>query len=327
MKHVEAIASVALLLASIGLASAQSFPNRTITLIVPYAAGGGTDLTARIVGEHLSATLGHPVVIENVTGGGSLIATGRVIRSTPDGHTLLVHQLALAANVSLYPKAPFNAERDLAGVGLINYSPMMIAGRTSLAANSISELISWMKQPGERARFAHAGAGSAAHLCAALFANSIGAQIELIPYRGAAQAVSDIVAGHVDLFCTPPSGAAEYVKAGTAKGFAIASRHAVASLPNVPSLMQFGLGDDLEIRSWQAMFAPAGTPKPIIEKLNASLRLALADPKVVKRFDKIDFMLFPDDQQTSAAADSLLHSEIARWGNVIRANNIEAAQQ
>src|SRR5215831_634874 len=203
MKHVEAIASVALLLASIGLASAQSFPNRTITLIVPYAAGGGTDLTARIVGEHLSATLGQPVVIENVTGGGSLIATGRVIRSTPDGHRLLVHQLALAANVSLYPKAPFNAERDLAGVGLINYSPMMIAGRTSLAANSISELISWMKQPGERARFAHAGAGSAAHLCAALFANSIGAQIELIPYRGAAQAVSDIVAGHVDLFCTP----------------------------------------------------------------------------------------------------------------------------
>jgi tripartite-type tricarboxylate transporter receptor subunit TctC len=327
MWGIRVAASAASLLVCIGLAAAQTFPTRSITIIVPYTAGGAADLTARFVAEHMSATLGQPVVVENVTGGGGIIATGRVIRSVPDGHTLLVHQLALAASVSLYPRAPFNAERDLAGVGLINYSPMMIVGRTSLVANSMSELIPWMKQSGQRARFAHTGAGSSAHLCAALFANSIGAQIELIPYRGAPQALSDIVAGHVDLYCTPPSGPAEYVKTGTAKGYAIVSRHNLPSLPGVPSLTQVGLQDDLEIRFWQGMYAPSGTPKPIIEKLNAALRMALADEKVVKRFDQIDFTVFSADQQTPAAADSLLRSEITRWGNVIRANHIEAPQQ
>src|SRR5262245_57862067 len=153
----------------VGTVQAQNFPTRNITFIVPYPAGGATDVAARWVGEHMATTLGRPILIENVSGGGTTTATGRVARATPDGHTLLVHQLALAANVSLFPKTPYNTEKDLAGVGLVNYSPMMIVGRKSLAANSIAELVAWMKQSGQRARFAHAGAGSAAHLCAALF--------------------------------------------------------------------------------------------------------------------------------------------------------------
>jgi tripartite-type tricarboxylate transporter receptor subunit TctC len=306
-------------------AQAQKFPTRNITIIVPYAAGGSTDVAARWVGEHMANTLGQNVLIENVSGGSGMIGTGRVARAVPDGYTLLVHQLALAANATLFPKTPFDVGKDLAGVGLINYSPMIIVGRKSLAATSIAELTAWMKRPGQRTKFAHAGSGSAAHLCAALFAQSMKARVEMIPYRGATPAISDIIAGHVDLYCTPPANAGEYIIAGTVKGFGIASRSQLDRFPHVPSLVQLGFAD-LEIRFWQGMFAPAGTPKPILEKLNAALRLALANPKVLKSFEQTDFAAFPEEDQTMEAADALLRAEIVRWAEVIRTNHIEGAQ-
>lgn len=308
----------------VGAVQAQNFPIRNITIIVPYPPGGSTDVAARVVGEHMARTLGQHVIIENVSGGGSTIATGRVVRAAPDGYTLLVHQLALAANVALFPRLSFDAEKDLASVGLIDYSPMMIVGRSSLAASSITDLTAWMK--GHRAKFAHVGPGSAAHLCAALFAQSVGAEVDMIPYRGAGPAVSDIIAGHVDLYCTPPAGVAEYVKAGTTKGYGIASKEKLDRFPDVPSLVQLGFAT-LDMQFWQGMFAPAGTPKPILDKLNAALRLALADPKVIESFELTDFRVFPAEEQTRAAADRFLREEIARWGEMIRTNNIEAAQQ
>jgi tripartite-type tricarboxylate transporter receptor subunit TctC len=309
-----------------GTAQTQSFPTRNITIIVPYAAGGGADVAARLVGEHMGSTLGKRVLIENVSGGSGMIGTGRVARATADGYTVLVDQLALTANVTLFPKAPFDVEKDLVGVGLINYSPLMIVGRKSLPANSLAELAGWMKQVGQRARFAHAGLGTSSHLCAVLFAQSLGAQVEMIPYRGAAPAISDIIAGHVDLYCTPPGNVAEYVKFGTVKAYGITSRDTVDRFLDVPSLVQLGFAD-LELRFWQGMFAPAGTPKPILETLNAALRLALADPNVRKSFEQADYSIFPKEEQTTAAADLLLRAEIARWGGIIRTNNIEAVQR
>jgi putative tricarboxylic transport membrane protein len=304
--------------------AAQDFPVRNVTIVVPYAAGGATDISARAVGEHMSATLGQRFVTENVTGGGGTLAITRVTRSPGDGYTLLVNQLALAASASLFPNAPFDVEKDLVGVGLINYSPMMLVGRKSLPANSIRELISWMRQPGVRPTFVHVGAGSAAHLCAALFAHSIGIDVNMIPYRGAAQALPDLIAGNVDLYCTPPSGPAEYVRAGTMKGYGIFSQYPVVSLPELPSLVaQLGV-PELEIRFWQGMFAPSRTPRPILEKLNAALRLALNDPKVLKTFDPIDFDVFPKEERTSASADHLLHAEVSRWRDVVRTNHIQA---
>jgi tripartite-type tricarboxylate transporter receptor subunit TctC len=309
-----------------GTAQPQSFPTRNITIIVPYAAGGAADVAARLVGEHMGSTLGKRVLIENVSGGSGMIGTGRVARAPADGYTVLVDQLALAANVTLFPEAPFDVGKDLVGVGLINYSPLMIMGRKSLPANSIAELAGWMRQVGQRARFAHAGLGTSSHLCAALFAQSMGAQVEMIPYRGAAPAISDIIAGHVDLYCTPPGNVAEYVKFGTVKAYGITSRDTVDRFLDVPSLVQLGFAD-LELRFWQGMFAPAGTPKPILETLNAALRLALADPNVRKSFEQADYSVFPKEEQTTAAADLLLRTEIAHWGGIIRTNNIEAAQQ
>jgi tripartite-type tricarboxylate transporter receptor subunit TctC len=307
-----------------GSLPAQDFPARNITIIVPYPPGGSTDVAARVVGEHMAMTLGRHVVVENISGGGSTIATGRVARAQPDGYTLLVHQLALAANVSLFSKLSFDAQKDLSGIGLINYSPMMLVGRKSLSANGMSDLLSWMK--GQRARFAHVGPGSAAHLCAALLAQAAGVEIDLVPYRGGGLAIPDLLAGHVDLYCTPPAGVGEYVKAGTAKGYGVAAKRRLDAFPDVPSLVESGFSS-LDMRFWQGMFAPAGTPRPVVEKLNAALRLALADPAVIKSFAQTEFSVFPEDEQTPAAADRLLRAEIARWGEIIRANNVEPVQQ
>jgi tripartite-type tricarboxylate transporter receptor subunit TctC len=304
-------------------ASAQTYPVRTITIIVPYPPGGTTDVAARALSDPLAMTLGQNVIVENVSGGSALIGTGRVARAAPDGYTLLVHQMAISANVSLFPKAPFNVEKDLTGIGLVNYSVPILVGRKSLGPNSVAELVAWMKEPGQRTRFAHAGIGSSGHFFAILFARAIGADIELIPYRGGAPAVSDVIAGHVDLFCTNLAG--EQLKAGTLKGFGVASKDRFAAYPNLPSLVQSGFAD-VDILLWQGMFAPSATPKPVLEKLNAALRVALADPKVIRNFEQTDFSVFPEQEQTIAAANSLLHQEIARWGQVARVNHIEAAQ-
>jgi tripartite-type tricarboxylate transporter receptor subunit TctC len=305
------------------IAGAQSRPTRPITIIVPYAPGGGTDLAARVLSGLLAATLGQNVIVENVSGGNALIGTGRVARAAPDGYTLLVHQMAIAANVSLFPKTSFNVEKDLTAVGLVNYGVPIIVARKSLAANSLAELVAWTKRPGQRIKFAHAGIGSMPHLCAVLFAQAVGADIDLIPYRGGAPAITDLLAGHVDLYCGNVAG--EQLKAGTLKGFGVASKDRFAPYPNLPSLVQSGLAD-MDILFWQGMFAPAATPKPVVEKLNAALRLALADPKVIRNFEQTDFLVFPDKERTIAAANSFLHQEIVRWGQVIRTNHIEAEQ-
>jgi len=306
-----------------GPASGQTFPGRTITIVVPYAPGGTADVAARVLSEPLAATLGQTVIVENVSGGNALIGTGRVARAAPDGYTLLVHQAAIATNVPLFPKAPFNVEKDLTGVGLINYSIPILAGRKSLPANSLAELVAWMKQPGQRVKFAHSGIGSPAHFCAVLFARALGVDLDLIPYRGGAPAVTDLIAGHVDLFCTNLAG--EQLKAGTLKGFGVVSKDRFAAYPSLPSLVQFGFAD-MDILVWQGMFAPAATPTPILEKLNAALRFALIDPKVIRNFEQTDFSVFPEQEQTIAAANSLVHQEIVRWGEVVRANHIEAVQ-
>ena len=324
MRNFAFFAAVATLIASAMPASAQTFPTRSLTILVPYVAGGPTDAAARIVGEHMAATLGQHVLIENVSGGSGNIATVRVARAAPDGHTLLLHQLAIAANVSLFPKAPFDVEKDLTAIGLVNTSPMMIVGRNTLAANGAGELAAWMKGPGRQVRFAHAGVGTLAHLCAALFAQAAGVAVDMIPYRGGTPAMADIVAGHADLYCATPTIAAEQVRAGTAKGYGITARDRIASLPIVPTLIEQGFAIDLQL--WHALFAPSGTPRPIIDRLNGALRRALADPKVIGSFAVNEVAVFPAAQQSPEAAAELVHAEIVRWADIIRANRIEATQ-
>jgi tripartite-type tricarboxylate transporter receptor subunit TctC len=307
-------------------ATAQTFPTRNITILVPYAPGAAADATARIVGEHMAATLGRNVLIENVTRGSGLIATTRVARAAPDGHTLLLHQQALAANVSLFPKAPFDLERDLVPVGLVNTTPMIIVGRRMLAANSAGELAVWMKQAGQQVKFTHGGVGSLNHLCAVLFAQAVGVEVDMIPYRGGAPAVADVLAGHADLFCGSATLVSEQIIARTIKGYGISARERLASLPDVPTLAEQGF-TSIDIELWHAMFVPSATPRAIIDRLNQALRAALDDPKVIKSFAVNEATVFPSAQQSPEAAAALVHTEIIRWGEIIRANKIEAAHQ
>ena len=302
-------------------AQAQNFPTHNITVIVPYAAGGPTDLVARQLAPLLTAKLGQNVIVENVSGGGTNIATTRVANAAPDGHMLLLHNLQISANVSLYPKLAGDTEKRLVPVAFINNNPLVLVGRKSLAANTLPELIAWMKTT--RSKIAYPGVGSTGHLTTALFLQTIGAVGDLVPYRGAAPALQDIVGGHADLFYATPQQVVGVIRDGTVKAYGVTAKEPLKQLSGVPSFVQ-ALGPKLEVQFWQALFAPAGTPEPILAKLNVALRQAMHDPALLKSWDETGVLGYAQKYHTLVGAKALFHSEINRWGEVIRANKIEA---
>ena len=304
-------------------AQAQTYPSRPVTLVVPFAAGGATDAIARILNDSMTQSLGQQVVVETVGGAGGMIGAARVARAAPDGYTILLHQVGLAAGMTLYPNPSFDAEKDLTGIGLVNTSSSVIAGRKALPPNNMAELVQWMKQPGQNTKVAHAGVGAFGHLCGVLFVQDIGATADQIPYRGGGPALNDLVAGHADISCLSAAVVAPQVQAGNLKVYAIVDKKRYAGLPDTPTMGEAGY-KNMDLVFWHILFAPAGTPRPIIDRLNLALRHALADPKVKEAFDKNAMDLYPADQETPEIATAMLKSEIKRWGDVIRANKITA---
>jgi tripartite-type tricarboxylate transporter receptor subunit TctC len=314
---------VAVCALSASAASAQTYPSRPVTLVVPFAAGGATDAIARILVDPLSHDLGQQIVVETVGGAGGMIGSARVARAAPDGYTILLHQVGLAAGMTLYPNPSFDAEKDLTGIGIVNTSASTITGRKTLSPNTMSELVRWMKEPGRNAKVAHAGVGAFGHLCGVLFVNEVGANGDQIPYRGGGPALNDLVAGHADISCLSAAVVAPQVQAGNLKVYAIVDKKRYAGLPDTPTMGEAGY-KNMDLVFWHILFAPAGTPRPIIDRLNLALRHALADPKVKEAFDKNAMDLYPADQETPEIATAMLKSEIKRWGDVIRANKITA---
>ena len=304
-------------------ALAQTYPNRPITLVVPFAAGGATDAIARILSDPLSHDLGQQIVIETVGGAGGMIGSARVARAAPDGYTILLHQVGLAAGMTLYPNPSFDAEKDLTGIGIVNTSASTITARKTLPPNNMAELVKWMKEPGQNAKVAHAGVGSFGHLCGVLFVNEVGAASDQIPYRGGGPALNDLVAGHADLSCLSAAVVAPQVQGGNLKVYGIVDKKRYAGLPDTPTMGEAGT-KNMDLVFWHILFAPAGTPRPVIDRLNLALRHALADPRVKEAFDKNAMDLYPADQETPEIATAMLKSEIKRWGDVIRANKITA---
>ena len=303
---------------------AQQYPQRTVTVIVPYPAGGPTDQVGRMLAPALSEKLGQNVIIENVSGGATTIATARVARAAADGHTLLLHNLQISANVSLYKNLPFDTEKDLTPIIFINNDPLVLVGRKTLEPNTLKELIAYMKT--KVVKFAHPGAGATGHLATSLVAQEAKVTVDLIPYRGAAPALQDIIGGHVDLFFATPQSVVEQVASAQMKAYGITAKEKSPQFPTAASFVQ-ELGPKLEILLWHALFAPARTPAPIVERLNAVLQEIMADPALLKSWADTGVTPYPKDQRTTAAARTLLHSEIARWGQVVRDNNIEAPLQ
>jgi tripartite-type tricarboxylate transporter receptor subunit TctC len=316
--------SLAALLIALGpVAAAQDYPSRTVTIIVPYPAGGPTDQLARVLAPKFSEKLGQNFIVENISGGGTTIATGRVVRAAKDGHTLLLHNLQISANVALYPKLSFDTEKDLAPVTFINQNPLVLVGRKSLAANTLYDLLATMKKT--PVRMAHPGTGSTGHLATSLLAQEAKVEVVGVPYRGAAPALQDIAGGHVDLFFATPQSVVQTVAGGQMKAYGITSKSTSPQFPGVASFVD-ALGPKLEILYWHALFVPAGTPKDVIDKLSGVLLAVLDDPTVIKAWAETGVAPFGKDQRSPQAAQQLMRSEIARWSQVVRDNNIQPSE-
>jgi tripartite-type tricarboxylate transporter receptor subunit TctC len=323
LARVLAASLLAACLLAAGAASAQTYPSRPVTLVVPYPPGGATDAISRIIQDSMSQSLGQQLVIENIGGAGGMIAAARAARAAPDGHTVLIHQVALAAGMTLYKNLSFDTEKDFIAIGLINTAASTLAARPTLPPGNIAELVRWIKEPGRDAKVAHPGVGSFGHLAGVLVAQELGATVTHVPYRGAGPALNDLLAGQVDLSSQSAVQAGPLIKAGRIKAYAIIGRSRFAGLPDLPTMGEVGY-KKLDLDFWHMLLAPAGTPRPIVERLNAALRHALADAKVRKTFEDGGMDLFPPDQQTPEAAAALLKRELKLWGDVIRANNITA---
>jgi len=321
MKLARALAASMLCAVAVSGAAAQSYPNRPVTMVVGFAPGGADDATARILQDPMQKALGQPIVIENVSGAGGMIAAAKVAHADPDGYTILLHQDALAAGMSLYPDRTFDAEKDFAPIGLVNTTTNTLAGRPSLPANNFDELLRWVKQPGQTIRIGHPGVGSFGHLAEVLIFQELGIKVTQVPYRGAGPALVDLLAGQVDLGPISAVVATPLVNSGKLKAYTLIGKKDFAGLPQLKTMGELGY-PKADIDFWHMLLAPAATPRPIIEKLNSALRAALSDAKLRKTYNDGGMDLYPKDQQTPQAAQALLKSEVKLWGDVIRANNI-----
>jgi tripartite-type tricarboxylate transporter receptor subunit TctC len=304
-------------------ASADTYPSHPVTMIVAFAPGGVDDATARIIQDAMQNALGETIVVQNIGGAGGMIAADKVAHSDPDGYTILLHQDALAAGMTLYPNHTFDAEKAFAPIGLVNTAINTIAGRPTLPPNNFEELLKWMKEPGRSAKIGHPGVGSFGHLGEVLVFQQLGVKVTQVPYRGAGPALVDLLAGQVDLAPISAVVAQPLVKSDKLKAYAVVGTKQFAGLPQLKTMAELGY-KDLDIDFWHMLLVPAGTPRPIIDKLNAALRAALADSKVRKLFEDGGMDEYPPDQETPEAAAELLKREIKRWGDVVRTNHIVA---
>jgi tripartite-type tricarboxylate transporter receptor subunit TctC len=324
MRFVRAfVASIFSIFILVSGAAAQTYPDHPVTMLVAFPPGGADDAIARIIQDPLQKALGQPIVIENIGGAGGMIAAARAAKAAPDGYTILLHQDALAAGMTLYPKRTFDAEKDFVPIGLINTAAVTLAGRPNLPPNNFKELLHWMKQPGQSIKVGHPGVGSFGHLADVLVMEELGAHVTQVPYRGAGPALVDLLSGQVDLSPISAVVAKPLVKSGKLKAYAVIGRKRFAGLPDLPTMGELGY-KKLNIDFWHMLLAPAGTPRPIIDKLNSALRTALADPKADRTFAEGGMDLYPQSDETPEAAGALLKSEIKLWGDVIRANHIAA---
>jgi tripartite-type tricarboxylate transporter receptor subunit TctC len=292
-------------------------------MIVAFPPGGADDATARVLQDAMQKALGQPIVIQNIGGAGGMIAAAKAAQADPDGYTIILHQDALAAGMTLYPNLTFDALKDFVPIGLVNTTTNTLAGRPTLPPNNFGELLGWMKAPARSVRVGHPGVGSFGHLAEVQIFQVLGVKVVQVPYRGAGPALVDLLSGEVDLGPISAVVATPLVNSGKLKAYAILGRNRFSGLPDLPTMGDLGYRD-LNLDFWHMLLAPAGTPRPIIDKLNGALRAALADAKVQKTYADGGMDEYPADEETPEAAAALLAREIKLWGDVVRANNISA---
>jgi tripartite-type tricarboxylate transporter receptor subunit TctC len=310
-------AAIAVLLA-VASAQAQSYPSRPITVVVPFPAGGPSDVVARIVAEGMGKALGQTMVIENVGGAGGTIGSGRVASAAADGYTLLAGSMGSHVSAPvLTPNVKYDSQRDFEPIGFTAHSPAVIVAKKDYPAKDLREFVASIKQNGENVKQAHGGVGSSSHMACVLFSSSAGVKPTAVAYRGTGPAMNDLVGGHVDYFCEQAVSVTGQITSGGIKAYAVSSAQRLATLPNVPTAKELGI--DYQMSIWAGIYAPKGVPKEVVDRLAEALDKTLDDPAVQKRLTDLGGSIPAKDERTPAKFDTFVKAEIARWSPILKA--------
>ena len=298
-------------------AMAQSFPTKPLIMIVPFAAGGPSDLIARLLAENMGRTLGQQIVIENVAGAGGTAGAKRLLNAEADGYTLLIHHLALAAAPALYDNLGYDTKTAFAPIGLVNTGPMVVTGKSALSAADGKAFFAFAKTQSDKMTVAHAGVGSNSHLCAVLMSQALGVKFTQVAYRGTGPAMNDLVSGQVDVLCDQSTTAVPQIEGGKIKAFAVTSPDRLDVLKDTPTAREIGVSLDMTI--WHGLYAPKGTPAAVLDKLNDALKTALRDKTIGERFKAVGTSTFPEADWTREAHQKRLLAEIDKWAVAMKA--------
>lgn len=311
----------ALAAATFAAAASAAYPEKPITVVVPFAAGGPTDKVARDLAEALRKQLNNTtIVIENVGGAGGTLGAAKVAKASPDGYTLLVHHIGMATSPALYRNLPYKTLDDFEYVGLVNEVPMTLIGRPDLPANNFAELRKWLDANKGRVNLANAGLGAASHLCGVLFQQSLGIDMTTVPYKGTAPAMTDLLGGQVDIMCDQTTNTTGQIESGKVKAYAVTTtkRLTAPALAKLPTLDESGV-KGFNVTIWHGVYAPRGTPKPVLDTLNAALRKALKDADFIKREEALGAVVVNDARVGQAEHKKFVEAEINKWGPILKA--------
>ena len=302
---------------------AQQFPDKPITMIIPFAAGGPTDTVGRIFAQSMTGFLKQQVIVENVGGAGGTLGAARVARADPNGYTIFMHHIGQSTAPGLYRKLSYNAVDDFSPIGLVADVPMTIVARKDFPAKDLKELIAYVKKNQDKVTYANAGLGSASHLCGMLFMSAVQANLTTVPYKGTGPAMNDLLGGQVDFMCDQTTNTSGQIKAGKIKAYAVTTKAKVPSLPNLPTMDSAGL-PGFEVAVWHGLYAPKNTPKPVIDKLVAALQFAVKDPNVKQKLADLGTEPVAPNRAKPEALDQQLRSEIVKWTRIIKQAGVYA---
>jgi tripartite-type tricarboxylate transporter receptor subunit TctC len=314
---------VALLALTSATSAQETWPTKPITLVMPYAVGGGADLMARLLADSLHKTLGQPVTVSNITGAGSVLGSRQVANAAPDGYTLLMNHIGMTTAPALFKNLQFDPVTSFEPIGLIAQIPMLVVGSKQVPANDAKELAEYIRKNGDKVTMASSGMGSGTHLCAMLFEKAVGSKVTMVQYKGSAPAYADIIAGRVDLMCDSTGGSVAQVKGDLVKAFVVTGNQRISSLPSVPFSSEAGLADLGAMVVWYGLFAPARTPKPIIDKLTAALQKAGKDPDVIAKMGSWDATIYDENHAAPRALRETVTSNVSLWTDLIQKSGLK----
>jgi tripartite-type tricarboxylate transporter receptor subunit TctC len=307
----------------LALAGEAQFPSKPVIMVVPFSAGGPTDTVARNLAQAMSKALGQQVIIENTAGAGGTVGAAKVSRAKPDGHTVLLYHIGMSTAPALYRKLAFNPLADFSYIGEVADVPMVLIGKKDLPPKDVKELVSYIKANKEKLNYGNAGLGAASHLCGLLLMSTLGTDVQTVPFQGTAPALAALMGGQIDFMCDQTTNTTGQIQSGAVKAYGVTSDKRVPSLPDVPTLQEQGL-KGFEVNVWHALYAPKGTPKAAVDKLNAALRSALQDPSYQKALEKLGASPASKEKATPEGLQQHLKSEIDRWGPIIKKAGIYA---